>query len=137
MIDESIELTEGERDLLQVASALFGWATQDEAQEALEKGVLQILADRLRGIEAERDHLRTVRAELTATLPGLEAAGQREWDRADKAEARLKQLRDGVDALAVRCGTPWSCADARARGLHRPCAACQVQALLDEIDGGS
>lgn len=50
-----VELTEAEVDLIVVATALFGWAPQAEAMEAVQKVTAQIVAARLAAVEAERN----------------------------------------------------------------------------------
>lgn len=42
-------LTEAERDLLEVSTALYGWGTQAEAFAATVAAVERILADRMKG----------------------------------------------------------------------------------------
>lgn len=51
--NESAALTEAEKDLLEVATALFGWSTQGDALEATTKAVRSIVAEREAQARAE------------------------------------------------------------------------------------
>jgi hypothetical protein len=88
-------LTDAERDLLVVSTALFGWAPHDEALEATTKAVEQIVAQR------EITAVRTARNEIRSMLDGFAHKGRH--TRATWAVAWLDQI---IERLGTPAGGP-------------------------------
>ena len=118
-------LSEAEREALDAATALYGWATQDEAGEATHKAVEQIVAARTQALEAEVDRLKRggktlgksldywmrLAQKVTGSDDVIEDDGDGDWgvvaerltalgSRAEAAEAEVRRLRALLDGEA-------------------------------------